>query len=156
MFNIAPSVTQLCLTLCDTMDCIHQAPPWYYPGRNTGVGCHFLLQGSSWPRDQTHVSCISWTGRQILYHWAIWEAPCLILQVHNLLCEVTQSCPTLGDSMDYRLPGSSGNSPWSFSGKSTGVGCHFLLQGIFPTQGSNLGLPHCRQTLYHLSHREAH
>ena len=30
--------------------------------------------------------------------------------------------------------------------------CHFLLQGSFPTQGSNLGLPHCRQTLYHLSH----
>ena len=31
--------------------------------------------------------------------------------------------------------------------------CHFLLQGIFPTQGSNLGLPRCRQTLYHLSHQ---
>ena len=31
------------------------------------------------------------------------------------------------------------------------MGCHFLLQGIFPTQGSNLGLPHCRQTLYRLS-----
>ena len=38
--------------------------------------------------------------------------------------------------------------PWDFPGKSTGVGCHFLLQGIFPTQGSNLGLLHCRQTLY--------
>ena len=33
------------------------------------------------------------------------------------------------------------------------VGCHFLLQGIFPTQGLNLGLPHCRQMLYHLSHQ---
>ena len=32
-------------------------------------------------------------------------------------------------------------------------GCHFLLQGIFPTQGSNSGLLHCRQTLYHLSHQ---
>ena len=31
-------------------------------------------------------------------------------------------------------------SPWDFPGKGTGVGCHFLLQGIFPTQGSNLGL----------------
>ena len=31
-------------------------------------------------------------------------------------------------------------------------GLHFLLQGIFPTQGSNPGLPHCRQTLYRLSH----
>ena len=35
--------------------------------------------------------------------------------------------------------------------KNTGVGCHSLLQGIFPTQGSNLGLLHCRQILYHLS-----
>ena len=37
--------------------------------------------------------------------------------------------------------------PWDFPGKSTGVGCHFLFQKIYPTQGSNLGLPHCRQTL---------
>ena len=43
--------------------------------------------------------------------------------------------------------------PWHFQGKSTGVGCHFLLQGIFPTQGSNPGLSHCRQSLYHLSHQ---
>ena len=34
-----------------------------------------------------------------------------------------------------------------FPGKNTGVGCHFLLQGIFPTQGSNPGVLHCRQTL---------
>ena len=37
--------------------------------------------------------------------------------------------------------------------KNTGVGCHFLLQEIFPTQGSNLSLLHCRQTLCHLSHQ---
>ena len=43
--------------------------------------------------------------------------------------------------------------PWDFPGKSTGVGCCFLLQEIFPTQGLNLGLPHCRQMLYHLSHQ---
>ena len=42
--------------------------------------------------------------------------------------------------------------PWDIPGKSTGVGCHFLLQGIFPTQGLNPGLPHYRQTLYRLSH----
>ena len=39
-------------------------------------------------------------------------------------------------------------------GKNTGVSCHFLLQGIFLTQGSNLGLLHWRQILYHLSYRE--
>ena len=37
---------------------------------------------------------------------------------------------------------------WDFPGKKTRVGCHSLLQGIFPTQGSNLGLLHCRQILY--------
>ena len=39
-------------------------------------------------------------------------------------------------------------------GKNTAVGCHALLQGIFPTQGSNSGLLHCRQILYYLSHQE--
>ena len=41
------------------------------------------------------------------------------------------------------------NSP----GKNTVEGNHFILQGIFPTQGSNLRLLHCRQILYHLSHQ---
>ena len=50
----------------------------------------------------------------------------------------------------WSLPGSSvhGDSP----GKNTGVGCHALLQGIFPTQGLNPGLQHCRWILYCLSH----
>ena len=54
-----------------------------------------------------------------------------------------KSCPTLCDPMDCSPPGSSIHFP----GKSTGMGCHFLLQGIFPTQGSNPGLQHCRQRL---------
>ena len=44
---------------------------------------------------------------------------------------------------------------WDSPGKNTGVGCHALLQGIFPTHGLNLGFLHCRQILYHLSHQEA-
>ena len=43
--------------------------------------------------------------------------------------------------------------PWDFPGKNTGVCCHVLLQGIFPTQELNLGLLHCRQTLYRRSHQ---
>ena len=43
--------------------------------------------------------------------------------------------------------------PWDSPGKNTGVDCHALLQGIFPTPGSNLGLPHCRQILHHLSYQ---
>ena len=59
-------------------------------------------------------------------------------------------CPTLSDLVDCSSPGSSvhGDSP----GKNTGVCCHSLPQGIFPTQGSNTGLLHFRQILYRLSH----
>ena len=58
------------------------------------------------------------------------------------MCLVAQSCLTLCNPMDCSPPGSSahGDSP----GKNTGVGCHALLQGIFPTQGLNSGLPHCK------------
>ena len=45
--------------------------------------------------------------------------------------------------------------PWDSLGKNAGVGCHFLLQGIFLTQGTNLGLLHWRQNLYRLSHQES-
>ena len=44
--------------------------------------------------------------------------------------------------------------PWDSPGKNTGVDCHSLFQRIFPTQGSNPGLLHCRQILYRLSYRE--
>ena len=44
--------------------------------------------------------------------------------------------------------------PWDSPGKNTGVGCHDLLQGIFPTQGSNPDLLYCKQILYQLSQRE--
>jgi len=43
--------------------------------------------------------------------------------------------------------------PWDFPGKNTGVRCHFLLQGIFPTQGSNLCLLHCQVDSLPLSHQ---
>ena len=46
-------------------------------------------------------------------------------------------------------------SPWNSPGQNTGVGSLSLLQGIFPTQGLNPGLLHCRRILYQLSHREA-
>ena len=45
-------------------------------------------------------------------------------------------------------------SPWNSSGQNTELGNLSLLQGIFPTQGSNPGLLHCRQILYQLSHKE--
>ena len=60
---------------------------------------------------------------------------------------VTQSCPALCNPMDYSL------CAWTSPGKNIGMGSLSLLQGIFLIQGSNLGLPHCKQILYHLSHQ---
>ena len=57
--------------------------------------------------------------------------------------KVTQSCPTLCDPME---------SPWNSPGQNTEVE-DFPSTGIFPTQGSNPGLPHCKQILYQLSHK---
>ena len=71
----------------------------------------------------------------------------------DLLVKVAQSCLTLCDPLNCSSPGSSVHE--IFSGKNTGVGCHFLLQGILLTQESNphfLCLLHCRQVLYLLSH----
>ena len=59
-----------------------------------------------------------------------------------------QSCLTLCNPMNCSLPNCSPLS-MEFSRQNTGVGCHSLLQSIFPTQGSNLGLLHFRQVLYH-------
>ena len=68
-----------------------------------------------------------------------------------VLCLVTQCCHTLWNPMDCRLPGSSvhGYSP----GKNTGVSFRALLQRIFPIQGLNPGLLHCRWILYQLSYQ---
>ena len=69
----------------------------------------------------------------------------------EVLCLVTQSYKTLCDPMDCSPPVFSvrGDSP----GKNTGVGCHALFQGTFPTQESNQGLLHCRWILYQLSYQ---
>ena len=59
--------------------------------------------------------------------------------------KVAHSCPTLQPCGLY--------GPWNSPGQNTGVGSCSLLQGIFPTQGSNPSLLHCRRILYHLSHK---
>ena len=60
-----------------------------------------------------------------------------------------QSCWTL---QPHKLQPARLLCPWNSPGKNIRVGCHSFLQGIFPPQGLNLGLSHCRQILYHLSH----
>ena len=66
--------------------------------------------------------------------------------VYNLCVKVAPSFLTLCNPMDY-------TSPWNSPGQNTGVGSLSLLQGIFPTQGSKPGLPHCGWILYQLSHK---
>ena len=65
------------------------------------------------------------------------------------LKEESESCPAVSNSLQPHGLHSPGNSP----GHNTGMGSLFLLQGIFPTQGLNPGLPHYRQILYQLSHQ---
>ena len=80
------------------------------------------------------------------------------LQVYPFLSEPTgnpshsgsaEPCLSLCDPMDCSPSG------FSVHGENPGLGCHAFLQGIFPTQGSNSGLLHCRWICYHLSHRSS-
>ena len=101
-------------------------------------------KGSSWPRDRTWVSYIAGRGLTI---WDSREDP-------NRICTVLSAMLCLDSLLLHGLqPGSSvqGDSP----DKNTGVGCHALLQGIFPTQGSNPSFSHCRRILFHLSHQRS-
>ena len=87
------------------------------------------LLGNSIPKLQRLYGCP-------LYYVSLCVCECVC--VCAVLCLVAQSCPTLCNPMDCSLPGSTvhGDS----LGKNTGVGCHALFQGIFPTQGWNLSL----------------
>ena len=116
--------------------------PWNSPGKNIGVGGHSLLQESSQPRDWSQISCIA--GRFFTI-WATREAT----QVS--MCE---SHSVVSNSLwPHRLKPTRLLCSWNSPGQNTGVSSHFLLQGIFPTQGLNPGLLHCRQIHYHLSHQ---
>ena len=162
--NDCCSVAQSCLTFCSPMDCstpgfpvIHCLPElaqthihWRVMPSNHHILCHpLLLLPSIFP-------CIKvFSNESALHIWwpKYWSFSFSISPSNEccVLCLVAQSCQTPCNPMDCSPPGSSihGDSP----GKNTGMGCHALLQGIFPTQGLNPGLPHYKQILYHLSHQ---
>ena len=107
-------------------------------------------QSHHWPYDPS--------SHPQLFQWPTQLNSVDTLQTLNYLSEafgnvylVTQLCLILCDPIDCTQPGSSvhGDSP----GQNTAVGSLSLLQGIFPTQGLNPGLPHCGQILYSLSHQ---
>ena len=122
-------VAQSCLTLCDSMDCSLPGSSVLgdSPGKNIGVGCHSLFQGI------------------FLTQGSNLELPdcCAVLK-----------CSVMSDSLQLHGPSLLGSSVLGDSpGKNTGVSCHALLQGIFPTQGLNPGFLHCKRILYCLSHQ---
>ena len=73
------SVTQSCLSLCDPMEC---SPPGSSV-HGLSQACHFLLWGSSWPRNWNRVSCI---GKWLLYLWATREVLSLVSSCLYMLC----------------------------------------------------------------------
>ena len=91
-----------------------------------------------------------------LFMWLLPMAPCPHLAIfissyentNRIGCE-SESRSVVPDSLQPRGP----YSPWNSPGQNPGVGSLSLLQGIFPTEGLNSGLPHCRQILYQLSHK---
>ena len=77
------------------------------------------------------------------------EARCFYANTSGIVKKETESCSVVSDSLwSHGL-----YSPWNSPGQNPGVACLSLLQGIFPTQGSNPGLPCCRRILYRLSHQ---
>ena len=119
--------------------------------RNTDVLEPLLNIGFIDVINSNSASIYGWhTTSQALSHadWAAQNGMCA--------CSVTS---LVSDSLwPYGLQPASLLCPWDFPGKNTGVGCHFLLQDIFPTQGHNpclLHLLHCRQILYRWATGEA-
>ena len=124
---------QSCPTLCDT---INVSPP--------GSPVPGILQART----------LEWVAISFSNAWK-WKVKVKSLSHVRLLATpltaTYQAPPSMGFARQKYWSGLSLPSL-----KNSGVGCYSLLQGIFPTQGSNLGLLHCRQILYHLSHQGSH
>ena len=110
--------------------------PWDSPGKNTGVGCHFLLQCMK-VKSESEVaqSCLTSSDpmdcslpgpsvhgifqARVLEWSATWEAPKRVCESHSVVSD---------SARPHRLQHTRLLHPWDFPGKSTGVGCHCLLQ----------------------------
>ena len=112
--------------------------PWTSPSQNTGGGSLSLLWGI-FPTQGSNPGLLH--CRRVLYQLSYQGSP------WRVFSSVSRS--VMSDSL--RPCGL--YSPWNSPGQNTVMGSLSLLQGIFPTQGSNPGLPHCRWILYQLSHQ---
>ena len=117
---------QLCLTLWDPMDPARLLCPWNSPGKSTGVSSLSLLQG-----------ILPTQGSNPGLPHCRW----ILCQLSHKGSPKILSHSVMSDSLQPQGL----YSPWNSPGQNTGVGSLSLLQGIFPTQGSNPGLPHCRR-----------
>ena len=111
----------------------HGTMDWFQIGKGVCQGCILL------PR------LFNFYAEYIMQNAGLDEAQAGIKIAGKVKVKVAQSYSTLQSHGLY--------SPWHSPDQDTGVGSFFLLQGIFPTQGSDPGLPNCRQILYQLSHK---
>ena len=132
---------QSCPTLCNPMNC---SPPDFSVHRISQarvmewVAISFFRRSSNWGTKPTSPAGSDSLPRNP------WEAQYIVY----VKMKESESCSVVSESL--RPLGL--YSPWNSPGKNTAVGSLSLFQGIFPTQGSNPGLLHCRQILYQLSH----
>ena len=125
---------------------------WLWFGKTVNlVLTFFSCEKGMWPKLHTRASDQSIPLFESL---AMWQRDQTRLGIHShqqvalayfKKVKVAQSYSTLCDSTDF--------SPWYSLGQKSGAGSLSLLQGIFPTQGSNPGLPHCQRILYQMSHK---
>ena len=81
--------------------------------------------------------------------WELHKMIHLVKELPNIKESKSESCSVMSNSLQPHAL----YSPWNSPSQNTGVGSLSLFQGIFPTQGWNPCLPHCRQILYQLSHK---
>ena len=115
--------------------------PWDSPGKNTGVGCHFLLQ-RIFPTQGSNPCLLR------LLHWQAGSLPLVPPGKPRPISECESHSVVANSLQSYRL-----YHPWNSPGQNTGVGSCSLRQGDLPNPGSEPGLLHCRRILYQLSHQ---
>ena len=140
MLVVGSLVAKSCLTLATHgLSPARLLCPWDSPGKNTGVGCYFLFLGKMLVGDKT-------TFKYICRNWPF-------LPMNFKVKDSIRRSVVSNSLQPHGLWPARLLCPWNSPGKNTRVGWHFLLQGIFLTQGWNPGLLLCRQILYRL-HRK--
>ena len=110
---------------------------------NTGVGCHFLLQGSSQPRDQTGVSCID---RWILNHSGTWEVQFFALPFQNKGVDAFFTPPLISSTL-YQKPLTKAHC-WAFPKPKAGTQQNLLYSVVFPVVWWTRNMTFCRSHGY--------